>query len=87
MVLFPCCTLSLQLLIPRSLSVPEKEKTQSGGSGSWLDIFSVLTHVFCDTWDGVVQDKPKKSSDEHVRGEEHDDHLVQLFNSFRQRRG
>lgn len=31
--------------------------------------------------DGVVEDKPEESSDEHVRGEQHDDDLVQLFDS------
>lgn len=37
------------------------------------------------TWNGVVQDKAKESSYEHVCGEEHDNHLVQLFYSFKQK--
>lgn len=38
------------------------------------------------TWNSVVQDEPKESPDEHVCCEEHHDHLVQLFYSFKQRR-
>lgn len=38
------------------------------------------------TWNSVVQDEPKESSDEHVGREEHHDHLVQLFHSFQRRR-
>lgn len=38
------------------------------------------------TWNSVVQDEPKESSNEHVCCEEHHDHLVQLFDSFQQRR-
>lgn len=34
------------------------------------------------TWNSVVQDEPKESSNEHVCCEEHHDHLVQLFDSF-----
>lgn len=37
------------------------------------------------TWNSVVQDEPKESSNEHVCCEEHHDHLVQLFDSFKQR--
>ena len=38
------------------------------------------------TWYGVIQDEPKESSNKHVCGEEHHDHLVQLFHSFKRRR-
>lgn len=38
------------------------------------------------TWNGVVQDEPKESSNEHVCREEHHDQLVQLFYSFKWRR-
>lgn len=38
------------------------------------------------TWNSVVQDEPKESSNEHVCCEEHHDHLVQLFYSFKRRR-
>lgn len=34
----------------------------------------------------VVQDEPKESSDEHVCCEEYNNHLVQLFYSFKRRR-
>lgn len=40
-----------------------------------------ITIVCLHTRDGVVEDKPEESSDEHVRGEQHDDDLVQLFDS------
>lgn len=36
------------------------------------------------TWNGVVQDKAEKSSDEHVGGEEHHDDLVQLLHACTQ---
>lgn len=41
--------------------------------------------VFCHTRNCVVQDKAKESADEHVCGEEHNNHLVQFFDSFEQR--
>lgn len=37
------------------------------------------------TWNSVVQDEPKESSNEHMCCEKHHDHLVQLFDSFQQR--
>lgn len=36
------------------------------------------------TWNGVVQDKAEKSSDEHMGGEEHHDDLVQLLHACTQ---
>lgn len=48
--------------------------------------YYLLLEVFRRTWNGVVQDKPEESSDEHVCGEEHYDHLVQLFYSFKHKR-
>lgn len=38
------------------------------------------------TWNSVVQDEPKESSNEHVGCAEHHDHLVQLFQPFQRRR-
>lgn len=48
--------------------------------------FLFLFLFFCQTWNGVIQDKPKEPSDEHVCGEEHYDHLVQLFYSLSHKR-
>lgn len=37
------------------------------------------------TWNSVVQDKPKESTNEHMGGEKDNNHLVQLFYAFKQR--
>lgn len=37
------------------------------------------------TWNSVVQDKPKESTNEHMGGEKDYNHLVQLFYAFKQK--
>lgn len=53
----------------------------SGGVGVWVGVVEKALQ----TWNSVVQDEPKESSNEHVCCEEHHDHLVQLFDSFQRR--
>lgn len=42
--------------------------------------------MISQTWNGVVQDKTKEAPDEHVCCEEHDNDLVQLLYSFKDKR-
>lgn len=59
----------------------QKRESQLTDLFSWFMQSQVHRH----TWDGVVQDEPEESPNEHVRCEEHYDYLIQLLDSFIQR--